>query len=145
MKKLISCVTVALAVGMSGSAMAATTWGDTNNTKTVTGGINGDCPLLGSDVKLTTSAHVNGGYACDEGNNIIQVAACHQGGSRDAVSCSTYDASSNPIDGCSDQTGSGTPNFKAFWASSEGGVMQTKTLDTRCNNGTLGALDSWAN
>lgn len=152
--KIIYGFALALAFVFSGSAMAAEVFGNDSNQLTVTAGTTGDCPLLAENVTLGVSANVVGGYACDEGNNIIQVGACHKGGSRDEVSCDSWSEDdpatpnvdeSNPIPGCSSTDGVGNPDFKAFFATSAGGVMQAKALGNRCTEDSLGGLDDWAN
>ena len=152
-KKIIFGFVMAWAFVISGNAMAVESFGETEQSITVTGGVGNDCPLLAENVTLGVSANVIGGWACDEGNNIIQVAACHKGGSRDEVSCASYDdqpasvdgTPTNIIPGCSDTTGVGDPDFKAFFATSQGGVMAEKGLGTRCTTSSLEGLSDWAN
>jgi hypothetical protein len=151
MKKIVLAVAFAMSAGMSGAVLSATVFGETASTDEVTGGTAGDCPLLQDTVTLGVSANVVGGWACNETTNLIQVAACHKGGSRaQGVACNSDGDPSTPLvvdlpAGCTDVTGNSTiPSFKAFSASSGGGVMSEVVLDQRCTEAQLGGID-WVN
>lgn len=151
MNKYIAYVAVAaLGSMLSGAAFSATVWGETTQSEEVTGGVAGDCPLLSDTVMLGVSANAVGGYACDEATNLIQVAACHTGGSRQqGVACVDTDPltpGDQLPDGCAAVGGNSTiPSFKAFFASSMGGVMAEIALDQRCTEAQLGAVSDWVN
>lgn len=154
MKKLILASTFVLGAAVSGIASAATTFenvafaiplGATPSAEAAAA-TNAECALLSDEVKLTVSANVVGGFACNETNNLMQVAACHAGGSRaTGVSCSSdADLSTPEVElpaGCDDTSGNSTiPSFKAFSASSAGGVMSEVSLDQRCTPAQMAGI-----
>ncbi|MFO7540924.1 MAG: hypothetical protein R6X32_23020 [Chloroflexota bacterium] len=158
MKKILVAMSFAAAVALPGAASAAEIFEGTIYA-VPTGGAGANvpdtattytCDLVASDVKLGVSNNVVGGIACDEANNLVQVAACHAGGSRDTgVSCSSdADLNTDEIElpsGCADNTGNSTePSFKAFTLSSAGGVMSEAALSGRCTTDTLGGI-TWVN
>jgi len=149
MKKIILAMSFVLGTAMSFSTFAATTFIGTDE---VTGTSTGECTLLAETVNLSVSANVVGGWACDETLNIIQVAACHPGGSRDQGPQCTEQTPDDTSDdpnlpaGCDTAEGYSTiPDYKAFMASSAGGVMTEKALGTRCTESSLGGLSDWKN
>ncbi|MNG15790.1 hypothetical protein D3C84_996380 [compost metagenome] len=80
----------------------------------------------------------------------MQVAACHEGGSRaQGVACTDTDplvAGDQLPDGCDGTptpTNSSIPDYKAFFASSQGGVMQEQALGARCNAGTIVGIEGF--
>lgn len=156
MNKMIFAAALAVGAGMSGSVLAevadnTTPWSSGNISVT-----NTECKMLAEQVTLGASAKVHANYTCDEINNTIKVATCHEGGSRAGVQCSTWDDDNDPLTpevlvpaaGCTlelAQTGamSPTPSYSAFATSSAGGAMKTWSLDGRCENGTLTGLGFW--
>ena len=152
-------VAFALAVGasLSGTASAAPVVFSGEGYALPTGGsapsgftgTSGACDLIGSNVKMSTSDKVWGGFACNDATNVMQVAACHQGGSREALSCATYDATANVIAGCSSTAGVSTsaPDFKAFSITSDGGTAAEVALNGKCDSAKLTTLGSngWVN
>lgn len=152
MKKTIFAVTFAAAVCVPGLVSAANIF--TSEVYAIplggtapAGSTGYQCALVSENVKLGVSKNVVGGFACDEVNNLVQVAACHSGGSRaQGVACNS-DADLNTTDkielpsGCADTTGNSTvPSFKAFTLSSAGGVMNEAPLAGRCETGTLSGI-----
>lgn len=154
MKKQL--ITVLLAAGFSMSAgLASAAEAFTGNSE-VTGGTAGECTLLAENVTLGVSAKVHGAWACDEALNLVQVAACHEGGSRSGVTCAatpvldengavvpdqfTYQA------GCTAETvgeQSSIPSYGAFFASSAGGVMVQQPMDGRCSDTTVVGIEGF--
>lgn len=107
-----------------------------------------DCALLAETVTLGVSANVHGAYLCDEAENLVQVGACHEGGSRSrGAACVDLDVDEpgNQLpEGCTEVGGFSTiPNYIGFVASSEGGVMQEYALGGRCSGDTLSGLEVW--
>lgn len=143
-KQLIAAL---MAVGFSlsaGAASAATAF--TGNTDVD----NTECALLAEEVTLGVSKSVHGAYNCDETENLVQVAACHEGGSRaQGASCVDLDATdgddTGPLPaGCSAIGGFSTiPDYKAFYTSSEGGVMAEYSLGGRCDATTVVGIDGF--
>lgn len=110
---------------------------------------NTDCELLSEIVTLGVSTKVHGAYFCDEATNLVQVAACHEGGSRKGVSCTDTDtvtAGDQLPAGCTvaDGSTSATPSYKSFFASSAGGVMAEIPLDGRCSATTIVGIDGFS-
>ena len=145
MNKQIVAALMAVGFGLSaGVASAATAF--TGNTQVDST----ECALLAEEVTLGVSASVHGGYFCSEEDNVVEVAACHEGGSRQqGVACST-DADTETVEielpeGCEDNTGfSTTPDYKAFGTSSRGGVMQEYQLGARCSATTIVGIDGFS-
>ncbi|MBF6617247.1 MAG: hypothetical protein ITG07_11060 [Candidimonas sp.] len=139
-KQLIAAfmaVGFSMSAGIASAAEATAFKGNQQVTKS-------ECALLADPVTLGVSANVHGAYACDEATNLVQVGACHEGGSRAAgVSCSTDADPSTPDvtelpQGCTDTTGNSTiPSYKAFFISSNGGVMSEFPLGNRCSESTV--------
>lgn len=136
MKKILTTSAIVMGFAMASAQVQAAPEGfyskaeagPTGSTYT-TGVTTMDCDMLSEVVKLTVSANVAGAMNCAPINNVIEVAACHRGGTRDYISCATWDSSTNAIAGCANTTGEGTEiSFSAFFATSAGGVMQTKSL-----------------
>lgn len=110
---------------------------------------NADCALLGETITLGVSANVHGAYACDEATNLVQVAACHEGGSRSqGVACNDTDPDTTGIQypaGCdADTPFSSIPSYKAFFTSSKGGVMQENDLGGRCSAEKITAIEGFS-
>lgn len=151
MKKQLIAVLVAAGFSMSaGLASAATAF--TGNSEVTTTA----CTLLAENVTLGVSSKVHGAWACDETLNLVQVAACHEGGSRAGVTCAatpvlddngaaipgefTYQA------GCTAETvgqQSTIPSYGAFFASSAGGVMVQQPMDGRCDGSTVVGIEGF--
>lgn len=154
MKKQLIAVLMAAGFTMSAGLASAAPTAFTGNSE-VTGGSTGNCTLLAENVTLGVSSKVHGAWACDEALNLVQVAACHEGGSRAGVTCAatpvldaqgvatgevTYQA------GCSAETvgqQSSIPSYGAFFASSAGGVMVQQPMDGRCDNTTVVGIDGF--
>lgn len=154
MNKQLIAALMAVGFGLfAGAASAATAF--TGNDE-VTGGTTGECTLLAEDVTLGVSSKVHGAWACDETLNLVQVAACHEGGSRSGVTCAatpvldengavvpdqfTYQA------GCSAETvgqQSSIPSYGAFFTSSAGGVMVQQPMDGRCDDTTVVGIEGF--
>lgn len=114
------------------------------------------CLMLADAVNVGVSAKVVGAFSCDETLNLVQVAACHEGGSRaTGAACGAGAAATagnttpDPdVPGCTygqtpAQLNSTIPSFKAFYTSSNGGVMQEAPLGTRCTSGSLIGIGNW--
>lgn len=147
MKKSIIAIGLLVGLGTSLAAHAQTTF--TGNQKVE----KADCALLSETVTLGVSAGVTGAYNCSEEDNLVEVAACHEGGSRQSgVTCSDIDPLTDGNQfavgsGCTDALIGQTapnPSYKAFYTSSQGGVMQEHPLTGRCGTDTLGAMGGWA-
>lgn len=148
MKKQLIAVLMAAGFSMSaGLASAATPF--TGNTTVATTA----CTLLAEDVTLGVSSKVHGAWACDETLNLVQVAACHEGGSRAGVTCAARtvtaeDGTTSVVyqAGCSAETEgqqSSIPSYGAFFASSAGGVMVQQPMDGRCDNTTVVGIEGF--
>lgn len=140
-KKLIAAL-IAASLSMSATIASAATATAFKGNQEVEGGVGGDCALLAETVTLGVSANVHGAYACDETENLVQVAACHEGGSRQqGAACVDLDPNTpdNQLPaGCSALGGFSTiPDYKAFFTSSKGGVMQEHALGGRCSESTI--------
>lgn len=112
---------------------------------------NDDCELLSEVVRIGTSSKVHGAYECSEVNNLVSVAACHEGGSRSAIACTVLNpnevaggaAPSYPA-GCTGTTGISTDiDYKAFFSSSAGGAMSEQGLGNRCNAQTIVGVEGF--
>ncbi|MEN8168666.1 MAG: hypothetical protein ABFS08_00405 [Pseudomonadota bacterium] len=153
MKNIISTVVVVMGLGFASIAMAAPTAYVDNIKISQDGtgtGVDGTCALLNETVKIGVSANVNGAFECDETNGIINVAACHEGGTRAPIKCAyTVDANGDTTTtwnaaGCDTVGGDSTdPDYTAFTASSRGGVMLGIALGDRCTSSSLTGLDFW--
>lgn len=147
MNKQLIAALMAAGLGVASSmAFAAPTAFQGN--QAVTGGVGNDCPLLAEDVTLGVSKNVHGAYNCDEADNLVQVAACSEGGSRQVgVACIDLDpllAGDQLPPGCNALGGNSTiPDYKAFFTSSEGGVMAEYQLGQRCGAGTIVGIDGF--
>lgn len=147
-------VALLAAVGLTcfaGLASAATEVVGASNTVNTT-----NCALLSEAVTVGMSAKVIGAYNCSEITNVVSVAACHPGGSRGPLSCSSVqnqaaiDANSTvaPVypAGCNQTDGTGTStviDFKGFFASSAGGAMSEQSMGGRCETGKVAALGAF--
>ncbi len=151
MKKFIFALAVASVAAVPGVASAATIFEGTKYALPIggtapTGFTGAECALVSENVKLGVSENVVGGFACDETNNLVQVAACHSGGSRSTGGACSTDADPTTdgiqlIPGCADETGNSTiPSFNSFSLSSAGGVMNEVPLGARCTSTTLGGI-----
>lgn len=114
-----------------------------------------NCALLSEAVTVGASAKVIGAYNCSEITNIVSVAACHQGGSRGPLACSSVQnqaaidldptvAPTYPAGCASDGTGVSTViDYKAFFVSSAGGAMSDQSLNGKCETGKVAALKAF--
>ncbi len=147
MNKQLIAALMAAGLGVA-SSMAFAAPAAFQNNQEVTGGVGNDCALLAEDVTLGVSKNVHGAYNCDETENLVQVAACHEGGSRQVgVACVDLDplvVGDQLPPGCAQAGGNSTiPDYKAFFTSSEGGVMQEYQLGARCDAGTIVGIDGF--
>lgn len=146
MNKQLIAALMAVGLGLSaGSASAATAF---EGNEDVTGGTTGECTLLAETVTLGVSSNVHGAYNCDETLNLVQVAACHEGGSRaQGAACVDTDTTTTGDQlpaGCSALGGFSTiPDYKAFFTSSAGGVMSEYALGGRCTATTIVGIDGF--
>ena len=145
MKKNLLALLVAVSFGAAGSVVAAPAAFQGNQDVAPA-----DCPLLAETVTLGVSANVHGAFNCDETENLVQVAACHEGGSRaQGAACVDLDTTdgddTGPLPaGCSEIGGFSTiPDYKAFFTSSKGGVMAEYALGGRCGAGTIVGIDGF--
>lgn len=107
------------------------------------------CPLMAETVTLGVSAKVHGALDCAEVTNIVEVAACHEGGSREqGVACTDQDittAGDQLPPGCAALGGNSTiPSYKAFFTSSKGGVLAENPLGSRCSAATITGASGFA-
>ena len=149
MKKNLIAVLVAAALGAAATVSVAAPAAFQGNQE-ITHGSGGNCPLLAETVRLGVSSKVHGAYDCSEENNLVKVAACHEGGSRQVgVACNfILDENGDPTEelpaGCAEQGGTSTiPDYKAFFTSSRGGVMQEQQLGTRCNSTSILGIEGF--
>ncbi len=147
MKNQFVAAIVAVGFGLIASSASAAPTAFTANQKVT----KNECALLAESVTLGVSSKVHGGYNCDEALNLVQVGACHEGGSRAGVTCVaivdpqdatkvTYPA------GCSAATvgeQSSVPSYKSFFTSSAGGVMVEYPMDGRCSDATIVGIDGF--
>lgn len=146
MNKQIIAIIAAAGFSLSAGVVSAAT--PISGNVSVTGGVGGQCPMIGDTIRVGVSANVVGAYECDEVTNLVQVAACHRGGSRQqGVLCVT----STPVppategvlpEGCTAELEaaggrSPIPDYKAFYTSSLGGVMEEQQLGSRCSDTTI--------
>lgn len=104
-----------------------------------------ECALLADQVTMNFSKNVWAAYACDEATSVIQVAACHQGGSRvpKEVPC-TVDPNDNtkflPA-GCANATSKVTiSDYSGFVAGSNGGSVGQDVLGGACGSSSVTTL-----
>lgn len=138
-----------MTVGLCLSAGAANAAGTpfTGNNK-ITGGVAGACPMLSEDVTVGVSKNVHGAWDCDETLNLVQVAACHEGGSRlvgaACVDLDSVTAGDQLPAGCAAIGGNSTiPDYQAFYASSQGGVMAQYAMGGRCDNARVAGISGF--
>lgn len=147
MKKIALVLLVTGSALFSSASMAQTATAFTGSAQ-VTGGTAGTCPLLAEDVTLNASANVVAAWSCDEANTIIRTAACHRGGARVPLLCALtdpQDPQSWNVAGCTTAgEPSGEPDYRAYGASSRGGVIAQYALGGRCEDGTLTGLGFWS-
>lgn len=147
MKKYLIAATIIAGFNISGVASAQTAIAFQGN-HLVTSGVGKECALLMEDVTLGVSANVHGAFLCDEAENLVQVGACHEGGSRGRGAACTDQNNQMEGDqlpeGCTVASGFSTiPSYIGFMASSAGGVLQEHALGGRCSGSTLTGLDAW--
>jgi hypothetical protein len=114
--------------------------------------------MLSEAINVGVSNSVVGAWSCEETLNLVEVGACHSGGSRStgpACGAGAAATASLPLEeqqpnvpGCTygqtpPQLNSTIPDFRAFYTSSNGGVMQESGLGTRCTEAALSAIDNW--
>lgn len=146
MNKQIIAALMVVGFGLFASAASAATAFTSN--EEVTGGTTGECTLLAETITLGVSNNVHGAYNCDETLNLVQVAACHEGGSRaQGAACVDTDlttAGDQLPAGCTAASGFSTiPDYKAFFTSSQGGVMTEYALGGRCTATTIVGIDGF--
>lgn len=160
MKKSLCAIAIALGAGIAGSAMAApTAFNDSIMAIPLGGTTEGvECALIKEDVKLTASASVTAAFNCNEVLNVIEVGACHAGGKRAGITCAMVDADGDPatpelkpnsqnctVDQATAGVQSAVPSYSAYVATSAGGTMTARSMDGRCSEAELKAVDFWTN
>lgn len=104
-----------------------------------------ECALLADQVTMNFSKNVWAAYACDEATSVIQVAACHQGGSRvpKEVQCTQdpTDATKFLPAGCKDASSKVTiSDYSGFLAGSNGGSVAQEVLGGACGSSSVTTL-----
>ena len=144
MTKLIKCLLIASGVALSGSAAAQMVAFQGNQNVD-----NAACALLAESVTLNTSNKVHGAYECDEASSTIVVAACHEGGFRQQLTCTVVgnDNSTDPPTPIYNNSGCnagnvgevlpGVVDYRAFVATTSGGSVGAVNLGDRCGAGTI--------
>lgn len=144
MKKQLLAVSLA-ALFMSGGAFA---------TAIVSGGdiTSADCTLIGTTIRVNLSNDVNGAYECDQLATTVNLATCHESGSRAplVVACvnsaaagapAVYNDASCPGGDGSAAAGEFTiADFRGYAASSQGGGVAASDLGGACTDATAEAL-----
>ena len=97
MKKIFTTIAVLAASFMSSSAYAAGAV-DAASFTSGTAIDSADCMLLTGSITPSLSANVHAGFRCSDAFGVIQVGACHEGGSRDAstITCAITDNTTTP-------------------------------------------------
>ncbi len=147
MKKSYMAAALALAAGMSTTAMAAPTAFQGNVTVKKDSG-SYQCALLGENVKVGLSSNVHGALECHEADNTVKVAACHEGGRRSPLTCVNSGTASVPVWNHGNCTAAGDiladiPDYKSYGVSSDGGVVAEYLLSGKCTAATIVATDLW--
>lgn len=134
------------AIGL-GTSFAASAANQVANTGFQGQGIvsSAECALLADQVTMNFSKNVWAAYACDEATSVIQVAACHQGGSRvpKEVTCSADPKNSTKFipAGCKDATSKITiSDYSGFTAGSNGGSVGQNVLGGACSDSSVTTL-----
>lgn len=110
-----------------------------------------DCVVLGEQVRLNLSRGVLGAFQCTEATNSIDVATCHEAGSRtNQLACvvSGQDAQGQPVynDPLCNAGNVGTtvtlaePRYRGFAASTTGGSVNARQLAANCTAGNVEAI-----
>lgn len=110
-----------------------------------------ECVVLGEQVRLNLSRGVVGAFECTEATNSIDVATCHESGSRtNQLACvvSGQDANNQPIynDPLCNADNVGTtvtlaaPRYRGFAASTTGGSVNARQLASNCSATNVEAL-----
>lgn len=111
-----------------------------------------ECVVLGEQVRLNLSRGVLGVFECDEASNSIDVATCHESGSRtNQLVCAV--AGQDPTTGNplynDPQCNSGNvgqtvtlsaPRYRGFAASTTGGSVNARQLASNCTVGNIEAI-----
>lgn len=152
---LVAAVGFGLSVGVAHAAPASFTGNVALNPLGGTGNV---CALLADSVNIGVSNSVVGAWDCNETLNLVQVAACHSGGSRStgaacglgaaATAALPPEQQQQDVPGCAygqepAQLNSTIPSFRAFYTSSAGGVMQEAPLTARCESSGLLGITNW--
>lgn len=110
-----------------------------------------DCVVLGEQVRLNLSRGVLGAFQCTEATNSIDVAACHEAGSRtNQLACvvAGQDANGQPVyndPGCNAGNVGTTitlaqPRYRGFAASTTGGSVNARQLASNCTATNVEAI-----
>ncbi|WP_125919676.1 hypothetical protein [Stutzerimonas stutzeri] len=104
-----------------------------------------ECALLADQVTMNFSKNVWAAYACDEATSVIQVAACHQGGSRvpKEVTCTAdpKDPAKFVPSTCKEVGEKVTiSDYSGFIAGSNGGSVGQDVLGGACSDSTVTKL-----
>ena len=152
---LVAAVSFGLSVGVASAAPASFTG---NARLQPLGGTGNVCAMLADAVNIGVSNSVVGAWDCNETLNLVQVAACHSGGSRSTGAACGLGAAATAalppeqqqadVPGCTyggtpAQVNSTIPSFRAFYTSSAGGVMQEAALAARCESSGLLGIQNW--
>lgn len=155
MKKIVTAVALVVGAGISGAAFAGPTGTLSSGNSVVE---IASCPMLSQKTPIGVSTNVHGGFQCDETNNVIRVAACHEGGSRQiAVVCAVIDPDGVANTGDEYFNGVGCdqarvdngeradePSYNAYGGASSGGSMLELPLGGRCDAATtLSSITFW--
>ena len=148
MKKIITTMAV-LAVTFMGSSVHAAGAVDSGSFTSGTLMDGNDCMLLTGSVTPSLSANVHAGFRCSEAYGIIQVGACHEGGSRDAstVDCAIVLEIPNVITVYNDASCTSVSDTfeladrRYFSMTSSGGALATASLgsDVACDDAQVAA------
>lgn len=111
-----------------------------------------ECVVLGEQVRLNLSRGVLGVFECTEASNSIDIATCHEAGSRTnqlgCVVSGTDAATGNPVynDPLCNAGNVGTtvtlpePRYRGFAASTTGGSVNARQLASNCSIGNIESL-----
>lgn len=144
MKKNIFAVAFLVGMGVAAGAGAADV-GQSTGFQSSSKVTQANCKLLASDVTLNLSSKVWGSYKCDETTSVIQVSACHEGGSRASttVPCAESPAGSGNYlpAGCTATTPTiAIADYSGFVAGSNGGSVAQGVLGGNCTGTSVTKL-----
>lgn len=110
-----------------------------------------ECVVLGEQVRLNLSRGVLGVFECTEATNSIDVATCHEAGSRtNQLACvvSGQDEDGQPTyndplcnaDNVGETVTLPAPRYRGFAASTTGGSVNARQLSSNCSVGNIESL-----